>query len=84
MFACTSENNIIKTNNQKHLRENKTINIQLIQPEPERYLFAVEWWAGCPVFVVLCFFSKVCCLFLLLFCLFCFWLLPSLVRLSHV
>ena len=52
--------------------------IQLIQPEPERYLFAVEWWAGgYPVlFVVflegvLFVFCFVCfCLVLLSFCLY--------------
>ena len=62
----TTHNN--KTNN---LREKKNIrtNIQLIQAEPERYLFAVEWWAGgCPIFLFVCFsrrFIFVVCLFLL-------------------
>ena len=41
-------------------RNTKTT-IQLIQPEPERYFFVVEWSAGCPV----CF---VCCVFLEGFC----------------
>ena len=37
----------LKTTRQKQNKQN----IQLIQLEPERYLFAVEWWAGgCPVF----------------------------------
>ena len=42
-----------KNKSNKDFREKQT-KIQLIQPERERYLFAVEWWAGgCPVF--LCF-----------------------------
>ena len=53
-----SKNKTQKTTFEKNI----TNKIQLIQPEPERYLFAVEWWAGgCPVFVFL-FLSKVFCL----------------------
>ena len=59
----TRKNN---TNKHKTFEKNNT-NIQLIQPEPERYLFAVEWWAGgCPVFLFVCVLFEcfiVCCLF---------------------
>ena len=48
-FACTSEQNY-SNNNKTPSRKTIKTNIQLIQPEPERYLFAVEWRArGCPV-----------------------------------
>ena len=44
-----------KQENQKQTFDNQTK--QPIQPEPERYLFTVEWWAGgCPVFCILCFY----------------------------
>ena len=56
-----------KTNN---LREKQQHKIQLIQPEPERYLVAVGWWAGgCTIFCVCLIFSKVSVCF---FCFVCF------------
>ena len=72
-FACTSEQNY-SNNNKTPSRKTIKTNIQLIQPEPERYLFAVEWWAGCPVFV--CVVLLICLeslfVYLFIFCLFCF------------
>ena len=43
VFACISEQTLVKTKQQKR-RSRKTTKtqIQLVQPEPERYLFAVE------------------------------------------
>ena len=67
VFACVSEQTLVTT---KRLREKQNTKIQLIQPEPERYLFAAEWWAGCPVFLFLegFLFVVVCLLFLFCFC----------------
>ena len=65
LSVCMYKRNKSSKNKQntKSLREKKqsTTKIQLIQPEPERYLFAVEWWAGCPVLFVCCFVSKAFC-----------------------
>ena len=63
----SSSNKITK----KTFENNTKTKIQLIQPEPEIYLFAAEWWAECPVLVVFCF---VFCLrfFFSSFVLFCF------------
>ena len=54
----------------KASRKTKQQKIKLILPEFERYLFAVEWWAGgCPVFCCFCFYRR---LFVVrLFCCFC-------------
>ena len=60
----------------KTFKKNNKTKIQLIQPEPERYLFAVEWWAGgCAVFLFVflegfLFFFCFCC-FCLVFSSFC-------------
>ena len=67
-----------KTTFDKKKTKKKT-EIQLIQPEPERYLFAVEWWAGgCPV-CLFCFFYRRFVV-VILFVLF----LPCLFKLLHV
>ena len=64
------------TKTKRPSRETTTIKIpsiktekQLIQPEPERYLFVVEWLAGCLVLFVLCFFLEgflFCCVVVVL------------------
>ena len=56
--------------NKKDFDKKIKINLKkkkLIQQEPERYSFAVEWWAGCPVCCVCVLFSKVFVVLLLSF-----------------
>ena len=63
-FCMYKQQNSSNNKTQLKPQKNKQTQIQLIQPEPERYFFVVEWSAGCPVFFrFLLFISKVFCCF---------------------
>ena len=71
--------NITKTR-QTHKHKQNKHKYMISQPEPERYLFAVRFWAGYPGFLLLCCsrsFSVVCLFLLFMFS-------PSLFKLLHL